>query len=124
MTFLHPSSAHSSHFQGDEADKRVEYSVYTVGKAEASGTNHSRWEMKYTTSDKRHAFARARVLHRSHDYSRVEIMRKVCCDQDVCRVDEGYKVFEHKESRGRRDIKVALFLLTTLVSACGLTLIF
>lgn len=128
MTFLNPSRAHFLHSDVDATGTKVEYLVYTIAKSSSSFqngdacANQPRWEMKFTTQHKGKAFDRARVLHRSHDYSSVEIMRKVCRDQDICFVDERYKVFRHKDGRRVSQTKAALFLFAALAGTIGLSL--
>lgn len=104
--------------------KQVEYSVYTVCKGDHHNDNHPAWERKHTTPYYRKALARAKVLHRSDDYARVEVKKMVCDAHNVCTVTEGYKVFEkpNAERAHRRMVYGAMGLFVVMVTALLLQL--
>ena len=101
--------------------KTTEYAVYTI-KPSADG--QLSWQLKHTGKDKAHAIARAQVLHRSREYDRVEVKRKRCDNDNVCSVEENYRVYTRKElqSIDRREIIASIILGLILLSAFAFVL--
>ena len=107
MTLFHRKAQEETE---ESAEMRVEYSVYTVTAPELSDSHQACWEKKHVTSHRRKALARAKILHRTGDYSRVEVKKTVCMNERIYSVSEGYKVFEKKRGflKGRQAEKAAL----------------
>lgn len=102
---------------------RTEYSVYTILKVNGSNDNMPRWEKKHTTTDLHKALARAKVYHRSNNYARVEVKKKICNEQDMCQVIEAYRIFENSAQADaeRRCLIVATVLAVSLAAAFTFT---
>jgi hypothetical protein len=81
---------------------------------------------KHTTSCKKKAMARAKILHRSHHYSRVEVKKLVCNDNDICTVRDAYRVFEANKSyiKGWQLDFVALFVLGLIFALVAELIVF
>ena len=107
------------------ANKYTEYSVYTVCKANQSNDNQPAWERKHTTGNYRKAIARAKVLHRSAEYARVEVKKIACDARNVCTVKEGYKIYDHLNEHHyrRRVIGVALCFGAVLLAGLAFSIV-
>jgi len=79
----------------------TEYTVYTIDKSDRLNDHHPMWRRKHRTVSKRKAIARAKILHRSMHYDRVEVKKRTCNSKHGCRVQDDYRVYDLNQSQRR-----------------------
>ncbi len=108
-------------FKGNMQVKPMEYAVYIYHRPTNENNKDNYWERKSITSDLRRAKRKAKILHQSQKYEKVELQRTSFNRKEHCKQNTVLKVYDRYLEKSSSKIALVVFgmfgLLMLAISA-------